>query len=94
MVDIFIPMKSVQLNCGECGFLGWKAFVEPITKTIKGIEAKAGKLITVECGRCHMIYELNDSCISGSKGTFRANKLNEQKSVTQEQIDNDTRLTS
>lgn len=94
MVDIFIPMQSMPLNCGGCGFLGWKVFVEPITKTIKGIETKAGKVIKIECGRCHMIYELEDSCIGGSEGSFRANKASKSKPVTQEQIDNDTNITA
>ena len=94
MADIFIPLKSVVLNCGNCGCLDWSVRVEPVEKTIKGILTKAGKLVKLECQRCKFIYELEDGCVGGSKGTFRANKLNEQKSVTQEQIDNDTGLTS
>lgn len=94
MVEIFIPMKPVVLNCGHCGCLDWSVLVEPVDKTIKGIYTKAGKLIKLECQRCKFRYNLEDGCVGGSKGAFRANKLSEQKPVTQEQIDNDTGLTS
>ena len=94
MTEIFIPMKAMPLNCGDCGCLKWDVFVESIDRTINGILTKAGKIIKLRCSKCKLEYELDDGCIGGSKGTFRANKLKEQKPVTQEQIDNDTELTA
>lgn len=94
MVEIFIPTKPVQANCGNCGFLGWKVFVEAANLTIKGIEVKAGKLVKLECGRCHNIYELEEGHLAGDKTDFRANKSLENKVVTQEQIDGNKDLTS
>ncbi len=88
MPDILIPFKPFAVNCGHCGFLGWKVFAEPVDKVIKGIKTKAGKLVKLQCGRCRTIYELEDGHLGGSKITLRGDKRKEQTTpISQEQVD-------